>query len=115
MNYQVIKTDDELRKAIEILTTQPVVGLDTETTELDPFTSRLRLIQLAASDRVFILDFNHTTSQTLNNYEIRRPLVVYYPWHLCMCRRWGCRTSSSIWRVEKGITPKSYVINSYSV
>src|SRR5512145_46159 len=59
MNYQVIKTADELRKAIEILATQPVVGLDTETTELDPFTSRLRLIQLATSDRVFVLDFDH--------------------------------------------------------
>ena len=40
MNYQVIKTADELRKAIEILTAQPVLGLDTETTDLDPFTSR---------------------------------------------------------------------------
>jgi ribonuclease D len=40
MNYQIIKTSDELRKAIEILATQPVVGLDTETTELDPYTSR---------------------------------------------------------------------------
>src|SRR5512132_541107 len=59
MNYLVIKTADELRKAIETLATQPVVGLDTETTELDPFTSRLRLIQLATPDRVFILDFDH--------------------------------------------------------
>jgi DNA polymerase I len=59
MNYIVIKTADELRKAIETLATNPVVGLDTETTELDPFTSRLRLIQLATPDRVFIIDFNH--------------------------------------------------------
>src|SRR5436853_4627024 len=59
MNYQVIKTAEELRKAIEILTAQPVVGLDTETTELDPFTSRLRLIQLAAPDCIFIFDFDH--------------------------------------------------------
>src|SRR5215510_6675755 len=59
MNYQVIKTADELRKAIEILTSQPVVGLDTETTDLDPFTSRLRLIQLATPDRVYIIDFDH--------------------------------------------------------
>src|SRR5215510_3909524 len=59
MNYQLIKTADELRKAIEILTNQPVVGLDTETTELDPFTSRLRLIQLATPDRVYIIDFDH--------------------------------------------------------
>ncbi|HEX7334730.1 MAG TPA: DNA polymerase [Pyrinomonadaceae bacterium] len=59
MNYELIKNPDELRKAIEIIATQPVVGLDTETTELDPFTSRLRLIQLATPERVFIVDFDH--------------------------------------------------------
>src|ERR1044071_183035 len=58
MNYELIKTSDELRKAIEILATQPVIGLDTETTELDPYTSRLRLIQLATPDRVYIVDFD---------------------------------------------------------
>jgi DNA polymerase-1 len=59
MNYQVIKNADDLRKAIETLANQPVVGLDTETTDLDPFTARLRLIQLATPDRVFIFDFDH--------------------------------------------------------
>src|SRR5688572_18756812 len=57
-NYQVIKTADDLRRAVESISSQPVVGLDTETTELDPFTSRLRLIQLATPDRVFIVDFD---------------------------------------------------------
>src|SRR5690348_5492599 len=57
-NYQVIKTAEELRRAIETISSQPVVGLDTETTDLDPFTSRLRLIQLAIPERVFILDFD---------------------------------------------------------
>src|SRR5918994_701628 len=59
MNYQVIKTPEDLRKAIEALTSQPVIGLDTETTELDPYTSRLRLIQLATPDCVYIFDFDH--------------------------------------------------------
>ena len=59
MNYVLVKTADELRKAIETLTSQPVVGLDTETTDLDPFTARLRLIQLATPDRVYIVDFDH--------------------------------------------------------
>jgi hypothetical protein len=58
MNYQVIKTPDEVRRAVEAIYSQPVVGLDTETTDLDPFTSRLRLIQLATPDRVFIFDFD---------------------------------------------------------
>ena len=59
MNYDLITTAEELRKAVETLTSQPVVGLDTETTDLDPFTSRLRLIQLATPDRVYIVDFDH--------------------------------------------------------
>jgi DNA polymerase I-like protein with 3'-5' exonuclease and polymerase domains len=66
MNYEIVKTSDELRKAIEILATQPVVGLDTETTDLDPYTSRLRLIQLATTDRVYIVDFDHFTNGDAN-------------------------------------------------
>ncbi|HYK21300.1 MAG TPA: DNA polymerase, partial [Pyrinomonadaceae bacterium] len=74
MNYRVIKSAEELRKAIETLTTQPVVGLDTETTELDPFTSRLRLIQLAAPDCVFIFDFDHFNNGDAAKSEALAPL-----------------------------------------
>jgi len=74
MNYQVIKTADDLRKAIEALTTQPVIGLDTETTELDPFTSRLRLIQLATPDRVFIFDFDQFSNGDASKSEALGPL-----------------------------------------
>ena len=74
MNYQIITTADELRKAIEPLSSQPVVGLDTETTELDPFTSRLRLIQLATPDRVFIVDFDHFANGDATQSEALAPL-----------------------------------------
>jgi len=74
MNYQLIKNADELRKAIETLATQPVVGLDTETTELDPYTSRLRLIQLATSDRIFIVDFDHFANGDSARNEALTPL-----------------------------------------
>jgi DNA polymerase I-like protein with 3'-5' exonuclease and polymerase domains len=74
MNYEIVKTSDELRKAIETLTTQPVVGLDTETTELDPYTSRLRLIQLATADRVYIVDFDHFANGDSTKSEALAPL-----------------------------------------
>ncbi len=74
MNYVVIKNSDELRKAIESLATQPVVGLDTETTELDPYTSRLRLIQLATTDRVYIVDFDHFANGDSTKSEALAPL-----------------------------------------
>ncbi len=74
MNYQLVKNADDLRKAIEALSTQPVVGLDTETTELDPFTARLRLIQLATPDRVFIVDFDHFANGDAAKSEVLAPL-----------------------------------------
>ncbi|HEY3579702.1 MAG TPA: DNA polymerase, partial [Pyrinomonadaceae bacterium] len=70
----LIRTADELRKAIETLETQPVVGLDTETTELDPYTSRLRLIQLAIPDRVYIIDFDHFANGDSRRSDALAPL-----------------------------------------
>jgi DNA polymerase-1 len=47
-NYQLITTAEELRAAITELERHQVIGFDTETTSLDPYGGRLRLIQLAA-------------------------------------------------------------------
>ena len=57
-NYQVIKTEEQLRQAVEHLEKHSVIGLDTETTDLDPYNSRLRLIQLATPDGVRIIDLD---------------------------------------------------------
>jgi len=58
MNYQVIKTAEALRQAVESLSAHQVLGLDTETTELDPYLGRLRLIQLATPNGVHIIDLD---------------------------------------------------------
>src|SRR5678815_707946 len=73
-NYELIRTADELRKAIETLSSHPVVGLDTETTDLDPYTSRLRLIQLAIPDRVYIIDFDQFANTDAKQSEALEPL-----------------------------------------
>ena len=57
-NYRVIKTEEALRNAVELLSTHPVIGLDTETTELDPYYGRLRLIQLATPSGVHVIDID---------------------------------------------------------
>jgi DNA polymerase I-like protein with 3'-5' exonuclease and polymerase domains len=74
MNYKVITTGDDLRKTIEALTPQSVIGLDTETTELDPYTSRLRLIQLATPDCVYIFDFDHFSNGDVAHSDALAPL-----------------------------------------
>jgi DNA polymerase-1 len=58
MNYQLITNAAELRRAVDVLSQKHAIGLDTETTELDPYLGRLRLIQLAAPDAVYIVDLN---------------------------------------------------------
>jgi DNA polymerase I-like protein with 3'-5' exonuclease and polymerase domains len=73
-NYEVIKTPHDLRRAIDILSKQAVVGLDTETTDLDPYTSRLRLLQLAAPDKVFVFDLDAFRNGDLSKAETLAPL-----------------------------------------
>ncbi len=73
-NYEVIKTPHDLRRAIDTLSNQSALGLDTETTDLDPYTSRLRLIQLAAPDKVFIIDLDAFRNGSLSESETLAPL-----------------------------------------
>jgi len=57
-NYQLVKNEEQLCKAVESLTAHQAIGLDTETTELDPYVGRLRLIQLATPSGVYIVDLD---------------------------------------------------------
>jgi DNA polymerase I-like protein with 3'-5' exonuclease and polymerase domains len=57
-NYQLIKTEEQLRQTVESLSAYQAIGLDTETTELDPYLGRLRLIQLATPSGVHIIDLD---------------------------------------------------------
>ena len=66
-NYHVIKTAEDLRRAVDRMWNEPAVGLDTETTDLDPYTSRLRLIQLATPESVAIIDLDAFSTSNGND------------------------------------------------
>jgi DNA polymerase-1 len=53
--YQLITTADALRAACEELSRADAVGFDTETTSLDPYDGRMRLMQFAAPSGVPVL------------------------------------------------------------
>src|SRR2546423_10813542 len=72
--YQLVKTPEELHRAVDELSKAQVIGLDTETTDLDPYLSRLRLIQLASSDGIFIIDLNRFADTDLKRGEALAPL-----------------------------------------
>ncbi len=76
-SYQLITNADDLRQAAEHLAAQSVIGFDTETTALDPREGRLRLMQLAAPDKTFIVDldaFRHGDDGDLKGSESLKPL-----------------------------------------
>src|SRR4051794_35885606 len=73
-SYQLVTNADDLRRAVDDLFSRTVIGLDTETTDLDPYLARLRLIQLATSDRVYIIDVNQFADLDLRNADALAPL-----------------------------------------
>lgn len=58
MRVKIVKTAEELKNAVERLKREEAIGIDTETTSLDPYSGRLRLVQLAAPDVVFVVDLD---------------------------------------------------------
>ena len=72
--YELVTDAAALFHALEDLSTRQVIGLDTETTDLDPYLARLRLIQLASTDGVYIIDLNHFADSDLKRSEALAPL-----------------------------------------
>jgi DNA polymerase-1 len=54
--YELINDPSRLAEVAELLASEKVVGLDTETTGLDPYTSELLLLQVSTLDKVYIVD-----------------------------------------------------------
>ncbi|HEX8494122.1 MAG TPA: DNA polymerase [Pyrinomonadaceae bacterium] len=72
--YKLIKTAEELSVATAELSKLPAIGFDTETTDLDPYRGRLRLLQLAAPDGVRIIDLNIFADADLKQSAALAPL-----------------------------------------
>ena len=73
-SYQLITNGEELRRATDELFNKQAIGLDTETTELDPYLGRLRLVQLASADNVYIVDLNAFRDGDFSKSEALEPL-----------------------------------------
>src|SRR4051812_39102335 len=73
-DYQLITNEAEMRAQIAELSKHQVIGLDTETTSLNPYEGRLRLIQLAVPDGVRIIDLNRFADGDMKRSEALAPL-----------------------------------------
>lgn len=73
-NYQLITDAASLRAALEELSKHQVLGLDTETTALDPYKGRLRLLQLSAPDGVRVIDLDRFADGDMKKGDALAPL-----------------------------------------
>lgn len=62
---KIIERESELR---DIFTNSEVIGVDTETTELDPYTSKLRLVQLSDGSNTQVIDVFKTGLEPVGKY-----------------------------------------------
>jgi DNA polymerase-1 len=54
--FTLVTKTDGIDKLVEAVSGQPVIGVDTETTGLDPMKSRVRLLQISTDKRNFVID-----------------------------------------------------------
>lgn len=64
-SFQLISRAEDLATVLAALEGMPVLGLDLETTGLDPHTSRPRLLQLATPETSFVIDLFQIDSAAL--------------------------------------------------
>ncbi len=74
---KIIQTPDDLSAALTRLSAAEFIGVDTETTGLDPYTAKLRLLQLATPTENFIIDLFHFPAASLQ--PIRELLAAEQP------------------------------------
>ncbi|MEX0621699.1 MAG: DNA polymerase [Candidatus Woykebacteria bacterium] len=77
VKFQFIKSDEDLRRILPKIEAEPIIGLDTEGSSFDPFTSKLLLVQLATRNEVYVVDASSTDLNSLKVVlEAERPLKI---------------------------------------
>ncbi len=77
LKTKVISSQEELEGIVEDLESQPILGLDTEGTRLDPFTAKLLLVQIATKDNVYVIDVRKAGLSPIKHIlEADRPLKI---------------------------------------
>jgi len=80
--FTLITTEPGLEEALGAISRHQVIGVDTETTSLDPFRGRVRLIQLATPDQTFVIDlfplpaFEHRGLRELLSFD--QPIKAFH-------------------------------------
>jgi len=75
--FKLINTEQCLEQALGAISSQPVIGVDTETTSLSPFEGEVRLLQIATPEQSFVIDLLQLPA--LRNHGLRELLSSAQP------------------------------------
>jgi DNA polymerase I-like protein with 3'-5' exonuclease and polymerase domains len=81
-NYKLVTTPEQFSEVRQQLIGRRAIGVDTETTHLDPFMAQVRLLQLASPEMVYIVDLFQIPKTALTPMkellEAERPVKVLH-------------------------------------
>jgi len=70
IQFQYVTEGDAVARAVEDLRREGTLGFDTETTELDPYKGRLRLVQLSTGRSTYVFDVHKLGEDSRNNAQL---------------------------------------------
>lgn len=75
-NYNYITTEEDARRAMNVIDKYSIIGVDTEATGLDPFSSKTVLVQIGLPNKAYIFDVRHDTEHSSLHLDVLKPLLV---------------------------------------
>jgi len=75
-NYEYITSADQVGPIVSELFNHPEIEVDTETTGLDPFTSKPVLLQIGTLNKAYVFDVRHDTVHSDIHMEQFEPIMV---------------------------------------
>lgn len=75
-NYEYITTEKRALEALDIINQYNIIEVDTETTGLDPFTSKIVLLQLGIDNKAYVFDVRGDTGHSNIDISIFKPLLT---------------------------------------
>jgi len=74
-NYDYITDEEGAGRALNVIDKYDIISIDTECTGLDPYTSKLSLVQIGIPNKAFVFDVRHDTDHSSLHFNALRPIL----------------------------------------
>lgn len=75
-NYEYITSVDDVGRVLDTIRNHPVIEVDTETTGLDPYQSKISLVQIGVPGKAFVFDVRSDLDHCTMDLEYLKPVLM---------------------------------------